>query len=183
MQPGLVLESHLTNVEVVAVYALSTGHVNDSLDRVRSGADQRFLLTREKVEAALAALWEEDRVFFVRMIPALRFDSRHGCIVVADVWGNSEYRSFTGKHGQRYLQSTTPLLTIANAAEREGGSDTWIAVAQRGDTEILAPRRPPRSWLVYSPTEPWVDEENTHPTSHVRAVVRNFHAVNHTENG
>lgn len=183
MQTGLVLESHLTNVEVVAVYALSTGHVNDSPDRLRSGADQRFLLSRGKVESALAALWQEDQVFLVRMIPALRFDSRHGCIVVADVRGAGEFRSFTGKRGQRYLQSTTPLLTIADAAEREGGSDIWIAVAERGDTEILAPRRPPRSWLVYSPTDPWVDEENTHPTGHVRAVVRNFHAVNLTENG
>ncbi len=187
LQPGLVLESDLTNVEVVAVYALTMGRASDAPEFAHDrGRDARFLLTRGKVESALSALWEDDHVFSIRMIPALRFDSRHGCIVVADVWGDSEYRAFTGKRGQHYFRPSTPLLSIANAAEaeRHSGAEIWVGIAQRGDTEILAPRRPPRSWLAYSPDDPWADEENTYPTSTVRAVVRNFHAARElTEKG
>ncbi len=119
------------------------------------------------------------------MIPALRFDSANGSLLIADLWGDTNYKPFTGVKGQRFLLRNTALLTIANAAKAQAtittGAHVIIDIIGNKITEPLARGTRLGSWSSYLVPEVgefnWAADENSYQATHARAVKRNFIAA------
>ena len=85
------LEDELVGVEMVMMNALTSGSIHLPTSSVRGREAQPDLFaTSEQAEAVVDSAWNPDIAFNVRQVPALRFDTLHGSVVVADLWGTSK---------------------------------------------------------------------------------------------
>ena len=188
MQTGLVLESELTNVELIVGLALTSGFVFQPTEEVRGrSAVPTLYFTDDALREAIDISLETavDPVYAIREIPILRFESHHGSLIVADLWGDCKAKPFTGIKGQKYLQPNTPLITIANAAKAQAKNtpDAQVIVDIVDTTEAEIVTRTTRfqaySSIINSEMMDmyWVADENPYPTKYARSVKRNFEAV------
>lgn len=192
MDTGLILESHLTSVEVILCRALTHGSISDSTESIRGrGAKPTIHFTEKSMVVEIDSVldFHVDEVFAVREIPALRFDSDHGSLVIADLWGDTRYRPLTGAKGRSLLNHLTPLITIAEAAKQEASqtphSQVVIAVIGAEETEVLKPRHRLVAYSSFRNPEVgdfrWADDENNYKATDARAVKRNYRSLPQTK--
>ncbi|MCF8530936.1 MAG: hypothetical protein K9G12_06900 [Candidatus Nanopelagicales bacterium] len=191
MHAGLILESDLTGVEVIKCVVLTHGWIHDSTESVRGrGARPSLHLTEDSMFGEINSIVDSspDPVFAYREIPALRFDSNHGSLLVADLWGDTLYKPFTGIKGRKYLTDTTPLLRIAQAAQAQAaktpGSQVSVSVIGQEKTTPLKPRGHLLAFSSYTifsddPADFWTEfkwakDENDYKATHARSVKKNF---------
>jgi len=184
---GLTLESELIGVQVVSLYAMQYGTVQQRVNdwRGRAGTSYLFYSFDEAVDGVLAR-HDYEQIYYIRMIPALRFNSDHGDLLVADLYGDCKGKPFTGVKGRQILTLQTPLLTIASAARScaEKHPEAQVVVKVIGDQEMeeLPKRAPLRSWSSQSlgggEMIEFAEHANFYDKKYVRAVVRNFLAAN-----
>lgn len=144
-------------------------------------------------------IWRPDHVVYGRQVPAVRFDTIHGSVAVADVWDDTGFAFLHRRPGSRALKVNTPLSHVAG----------WISHASRtvvGDdfpsfvvhpvgwakTEPLPPRARLKAYASYlmgdGPVRgegissggglTWVNDGNDSDRSGVRGVVKAFRNVN-----
>lgn len=144
MQSGQVFESHLTGLAVVTVYVMTHGNIRHSTESVRGReATPSIYFNQNTIDTQIQHVFntEFDPVFAVRMIPALRFDSQSGSLLVADLWVDTKYKPFTSAKARELLSPTTPLIAIANAARAQAsetpGSQVTVSVIGNEPTQTL----------------------------------------------
>lgn len=194
MQAGLILESDLTGVEVIKCCVLTHGWIQDSTESVRGrDAKPSLHLTEDSMFGEINSILDSnpDFVFAYREIPALRFDSNHGSLLVADLWGDTSYKPFTGVKGRKYLTDTTSLLRIAQAAQAQAaktpGSQVTVSVIGQEKTTPLKPRGRLLAFSSYTifsddPADfwaqlEWAEDGNDYKATHARSVRKNFAKV------
>ena len=151
---GRHLEDELSAVEAVIAYAVNDGSVRQSTEWVRGRhAPLNVFPTRGAFDAFIDVAWDPQRVFFVRQVPALRFDTVHGGVLVTDAWGDTDYRTLRAKAGVSALRVGAPLLQVARRVEelrglRPAGQMPAIIVQPTGwqEIEVLRPRVHLRAW-------------------------------------
>lgn len=185
MQSGLVLESELTGVEVIKCAVLTHGSIRDSTESIRGRtAAPSIHLTEESMIEKINSVMniDDDAVFAYREIAALRFDSNHGSLLVADLWGETRYKPFTGVKGRTYLTGSTPLLKIAQAADAQAASmpnsQVLVNVIGLEPTTPLKPRERLLAFSSYTVPEEgdfmWAEDPNQYKATNARAVMKNF---------
>ncbi len=108
MQTGHILESHLTGMDAIVGYVLTHGDIKAPTESIRGRlARPKLFFTVQDRDTAVTEHDRFDWVFAKPMIAALRFDSQHGSVVVADLWCDCNYKQSTGVKGQQLLRSPT----------------------------------------------------------------------------
>lgn len=188
MQTGLILESELTSVEAIKCLVLTYGSIRDSTESIRGRtATPSLHLTEEAMIEEINSIMDTnaDAVFAYREIAALRFDSSHGSLLVADLWGETRYKPFTGVKGRAYLTDSTPLLKIAQAADAQAASmpnsQVLVTVIGLEQTTPLKPRERLLAFSSYTVPEEgdfmWAEDPNQYKATNARAVKKNFEEV------
>lgn len=188
MQTGLILESELTGVEVIKCTVLTHGSIRDSTESIRGRtATPSLHITEESMIEEINSIMviNQDAVFAYREIAAIRFDSNHGSLLVADLWGETRYKPFTGVKGRTHLTDSTPLLRIARAAEAQAAltpnSQVLVTVIGLEQTTPLKPRDRLLAYSSYTVPEVgdfmWAEDPNHYKATNARAVVKNFQEV------
>jgi len=176
-----ILDSDVTGFEIVYGYVLTFGSVHSPTIEIRGrNAVPSLLLSEDTALTAMHALWVPERVFSIRSIPALRFDSTAGSLLVADLWGDSGYWAFTYAKSQHLLTLGIPMSAIAAAAEqmRIGNSRRPSAtIFMRATTPEETTVMPPRGRLPYVTSMMiddyfvgWAQEQNRYPRAPINAI-------------
>lgn len=188
MESGLILESHLTDLEIVLCKVLTHGHISHPTEWIRGRSATptfHFDDTSMNNEINNVLSQEPETVFALREIAALLFISDEGGLLVADLWGDTRYKPFTSKKSRDLFTAQTPLLKIADAARKQAvitpGSQVIITLIDHEIVEVLQPRHRLKSFSSFSAPErseiQWAEDENHYTTSHARAALRNFQAA------
>lgn len=193
---GRHLEDELALVEVIVAYVMSHGPIDAPTEWVRGRESPlRVFATRDSVDAFIASACFPEHVFYLRQVPALRFDTMHGAVMVTDVWGDTRFRALHGKHGRGSLRVDTPLVHVAQQIQKlrqppNAVPQPVLVVTSIGwqDTELLLPRMRLRAWSSYAawkddaaylgPSCDWWQEPHSVERAGVTAVARAFRTMN-----
>ncbi|MCX6421611.1 MAG: hypothetical protein NT180_04495 [Actinobacteria bacterium] len=184
-----ILDSDVTGFEVVYGYVLTFGSVHSPTVEIRGrDAIPSLLLSEDTALTAMHALWVPERVFAIRSIPALRFDSTAGSLLVADLWGDAGYWAFTYATSRHLLTLGIPMSAIATAAEqmRVGNSrrppaTILLRATTPEETTILPPRgRLPyvTSMMIDDYFVGWAQEQNRYPRTPINTIRKIYSELN-----
>ena len=184
---GRYLEDELVGVEMVIMNALTSGSIHLSTSSVRGrDAQPDLFATYEQAEAVVDSAWSPDIAFYVRQVPALRFDTMHGSVVVTDLWGETKYRALRGVKARPALRIHAPLMAVAErvhsmrALRDVRPSDVVVTAVGWGETEALRPRVTLHASSSYTAGDgvglrrEWIPEPNAYDRAGLRAVVGEF---------
>lgn len=188
MESGLILESHLTDLEIVLCKALTHGDISHPTEWIRGRSATPTIhfddsSVNNEINSVLSQ--EPEAVFAVREIAALIFTSDEGGLLVADLWGDTRYKPFTSKKSRDLFTAQTPLLKIADAARKQAsitpGSQVIITLIDQILVEVLQPQHRLKSFSSFAVPEvyeiQWAEDENHYSATHARAALRNFQAA------
>ena len=184
---GRYLEDELVGVEIVIMNALTSGSIYLPTSSVRGrDAHPDLFATYEQAEAVVDSAWSPDIAFYVRQVPALRFDTMHGSVVVTDLWGDTKYRALRGVKARPALRIHAPLMAVAERVDSMRAlrdvrpSDVVVTAVGWGETEALRPRVALRASSSYALGDAdglrreWIPEPNAYDRAGLRAVVGEF---------
>lgn len=193
---GRHLEDELVWVEPVLTYVASHGPVDAPTDWIRGRESPiEVFSNRDHLYAFLEETWFPERVFYVRQVPALRFDTEHGSVVVTDIWGETGFGALRLKRSAGLLRIHAPLFPVAKTVAVLAGTPrggVWprfqVSRISFAPTEVLRPRVKLLAWSSYSswpggelashPVCEWAVEPNSYQRRGVMAVGKAFLQVN-----
>jgi len=115
---GRYLEDELVGVQMVIMNALTSGSIHLPTSSVRGrDAQPDLFATLEQAEAVVDSGWSPVIAFYIRQVPALRFDTLHGSVVVTDLWGETKYRPLRGVKARPALRIHAPLMAVAERVD------------------------------------------------------------------
>lgn len=134
---GQLAEAELTALSPVVVWVLVLGERSDSTEWMRGRiAPWTVHPTSDDAIEYAGQRWAADRVAFLKAVPALAFHSRHGAVVVVDLWGDGALRTLARRDGRHLLTLGTPLGAItrhlrAQSPRRSGASGEMFQLVIR----------------------------------------------------
>ena len=172
----------------ILLYVASYAPGESPTGEIRSRNATLYVFTSQSdFEDWATDVWLPDRAVFGRQVPALRFDTLHGSVVVADVWDDTGFEFLHGKPGNRALKINTPLAHVAgwiSRAARTVVDDTFPAFVVRAigwaETEPMPPRAPFRNFASYATVDgfTFINDGHDEDRSGVRGVIRAFRSIN-----
>lgn len=175
-------------VAPILLYVASYAPGESPTGEIRSRNATLYVFTSQSdFEDWATDVWLPDRAIFGRQVPALRFDTLHGSVVVADVWDDTGFEFLHGKPGNRALKVNTPLSHVAgwiSRAARTVVDDAFPAFVVRAigwaETEPMPPRAPFRNFASYATVDgfTFINDGNDGDRSGVRGVIRAFRSIN-----
>lgn len=188
---GRHLEDELVGVAPILLYVASHAPGESPTGAIRGRSATLYAFTSQHdFEDWAAEIWSPDRAVFGRQVPALRFDTLHGSVVVADVWDDTGFEFLHRRPGNRTLKVHTPLAHVAgwiSRAERTMVDDEVPVFAVHAigwtETEPMPPRARFRAFASYATDDgfAFVNDGNEDDRSGVRGVIRAFKSVNTKE--
>jgi len=184
---GRYLEDELVGVQAVIMNAVTSGSIHLPSSSVRGRAAQPDLFTTlEQVEAMIDSAWLPDIAFYIRQVPALRFDTLHGGVVVADLWGDTKYRALRGVKARPALRVHAPLMAVAERVDQMRAMrgvrprDVVVTAVGWDEVDTLRPRVALRASSSYTRRDAdgqrleWTPEPNPYDRAGLRAVIAEF---------
>lgn len=197
---GRHLEDELVGVASILLYVASHAPGESPTGEVRGrnvplhtfASESEFLEWGE-------AMWRPDHVVYGRQVPAVRFDTIHGSVAVADVWDDTRWEFLHRRPGSRALKVNTPLSHVAgwiSHASRTVVDDEFPSFVVHpvgwGETEPMPPRAHFKAYASYLMGDglvrgggisaggglTWVNDGNDSDRSGVRGVIKAFRNVN-----
>jgi hypothetical protein len=175
-------------VAPILLYVASHAPGESPTGEIRSRNATLYVFTSQSdFEDWAADVWLPDRAVFGRQVPALRFDTLHGSVVVADVWDDTGFEFLHGKPGNRVLKVHTPLAHVAgwiSRAARTVVDDAFpvfvVHAIGWAETEPMPPRSPFRTFASYATYDgfTFVNDGYDDDRSGVRGVIRAFRSIN-----
>ena len=157
---GAMLEAELAGAAVVRAHVLSHGPA-EVPDWVRGRQAPAVVFAgRAEASDAVTAAWDEQRVFFLREVPALRLDTTQGRLLVVDRWGDTGFRPIAQRVGAGVLRLDTPICTLLAAVDLMrtlGGPLARVDVVSIGwrETQEVTRRDELATWVAASvPVDP-----------------------------
>lgn len=182
------MEDDLVGVAPILLYVASIAPGESPTGEIRSRkATLHVFTSQSEFEDWAAYVWLPDRAVFGRQVPAVRFDTLHGSVVVADVWDDTGFEFLHGKPGNRALKVNTPLAHVAGWISRAASTlvddEFPVFVVQAigwAKTEPMPPRAPFRNFASYATDDGFTFMNDGHDDdrSGVRGVVRAFRSIN-----
>ena len=185
---GRHLEDELVGVAPILLYVASRAPGESPTGEIRSRNATLYVFTSQSdFENWAADVWLPDRAVYGRQVPAIRFDTVHGSVAVADVWDDTGFEFLHRKPGNRTLKVNTPLSHVAgwiNRAARTVVNEEFpvfvVHAIGWADTESMPPRAPFRAFASYATAEGFtlINDGNDHDRSGVRGVINAFRSTN-----
>lgn len=185
---GRHLEDELVGVAPTVLYVASHAPGESPTGEIRGRNATLYVFTSQSdLESWAADVWLPDRAVFGRQVPALRFDTIHGSVVVADVWDDTGFEFLHSKPGNRVLKVNTPLAHVAGwisrAARTVVDDEFPIFVVHAigwAETERMPPRAPFRTFASYATDDGFtlMNDGYEDDRSGVRGVIKAFRSIN-----
>ena len=185
---GRHLEDELVGVAPILLYIASHAPGESPTGATRGrDATLHVFISQSDFEQWATEIWRPDRAVYGRQVPAIRFDTVHGSVAVADVWDDTGFDFLHRKPGNRALKVNTPLSHVAG----------WISQAERtvvdedfpmfvvhaigwAKTEPMPPRARFKAFASYATDDGFtlLNDGNDDDRSGVRRVIRAFKSIN-----
>ncbi|MBM3685574.1 MAG: hypothetical protein FJW85_01020 [Actinobacteria bacterium] len=197
---GRHLEDELVGVTPILLYVASHAPGESPTGEVRSrGAALHVFASEWAFLEWGQEMWRPDHAVYGRQVPAIRFDTLHGSVAVADVWDDTGFEFLHRRPGNRALKISTPLSHVAgwiSHAERTVVDEEFpVFVVQTigwAETEPMPQRARFRAYASYLMGDglvrgggieaegglTWVNDGNDSDRSGVRGVVKAFKSIN-----
>lgn len=182
------MEDELVCVAPILLYVASHAPGESPTGEIRSREAPLYVFTSQPdFEDWAAEIWRPDHAVFGRQVPALRFDTLHGSVVVADVWDDTGFEFLHSRPGNRALKVNTPLAHVAgwiSSATCAVVDDAFPVFVVRAigwaETEPMPPHAPFRNFASYATDDgfTFINDGNDDDRSGVRGVIRAFKGIN-----